>query len=172
MAQQINFYSVTTLPSSPLESGIYFSQPSGKTTMGELYKGSQRFGAPRVTVWDSSTGPTTYSDISGMVRGDIFVSEKDTYIYNGSEWTLLKVDHNANLSAIVSGLSAGGASSYIKYISQGADGKVTAYAGTFPTLNLSSTSKSSTSNGVTVSVTTESGAVTGVSVTAPAYTAT
>ena len=185
MAKQINFYSVSALPSSVDSGGIYFSAPTtGATsqTTGEIYKGSQRFGAPRVTIYSSGTGGiSNISSISNMIRGDVFISDKDTYIYDGLTWNLVKVDHNANLSAVasayVAGLVAGNSTSspstFIQYITQDSTtGKVTAHESQLPTLNLGLTTKSGSSNGVTVSVTTQSGAVTGVTVAAPAYTAT
>ena len=192
MAKQINFYSVTDVPSSSADAGgiFFFSGNYGEQTgmqgFGEIYKGTQRFGTPRVWECDEIipegkyglSQSLTITDCSAIdnklkpVRGDIFLSQSDTYIYTGNAWAIVKVDHNANLSGIVSSLSVGNSNSYIKYISQSGDGKVTAYAGTFPTLNLGSTTKSGSSNGVTVSVTTQSGAVTGVTVAAPTYTAT
>lgn len=188
MAKQINFYSVADIPSSSADAGgIYFfsgnyGDATGEQGFGEIYKGTQRFGTPRVWECDEVisegkyglTESLTITDCSTIdnklkpVRGDIFLSQSDTYIYTGNGWAIVKVDHNTNLT----GLVVGNANSYIKYISQGVDGKVTAYAGTFPTLNLSETTKGNTSNGVTVSVTTQSGAVTAVAVAAPAYTAT
>ena len=170
---QVKFYSVAALPSENVNAGgVYF------VDNGELYKGTQRFGLGRVTV-DAEFVPSTSSK-TGQARGDIVVTGSGAaWVYDGTSWQSVGGDTSslqsmwqADISTWTSGLVAGGGGSYITGITQGEDGKVTASAAAFPTLNLDSTTQGATSNGVTVSVTTQSGAVTGVTVAAPSYVAT
>ena len=170
MAQQVKFYSTTVASFSALgenkdPAGVYF------VNGGELYKGAQRFGLGRVTVAASTDG------VAGAERGDIVVTGSGAgwvYVDSTTGWkpiggdtSALQSAWQADISTWTSGLVAGGNGSYITGITQGADGKVTASAAAFPTLNLASHTESSTVNGITVSVTTESGAVTGVSLVNP-----
>lgn len=75
MAKQINFYSVANLPESPNEAGIYFKNG------GELYKGSKRFGAGKVTT--QATPPTA---AQGAIAGDINIHNNVTKVFDGSAW--------------------------------------------------------------------------------------
>ena len=75
MAKQINFYSVSALPASPNEAGIYFKDG------GELYKGSKRFGAGKVTT--QATPPTA---AQGAIAGDINIYNNVTQVFDGSAW--------------------------------------------------------------------------------------
>lgn len=170
---QVKFYSVAALPSQNVNAGgVYFVDG------GELYKGTQRFGLGRVTV-DAEFVPSTSSK-TGQARGDIVVTGSGAaWVFDGTNWQSVGGDTSslqsmwrADISTWTSGLVAGGSTSYITGITQDEDGKVTASAAAFPTLNLSSHTESGASNGVTVSVTTQSGAVTGVQVAAPSYVAT
>ena len=171
MAQQVKFYSTSSLPASPNAGGVYF------VNGGELYKGSQRFGLGRVTVAESTTG------ITGMARGDVVVTGNGAgWVYVGSgdgegwkplggDTTSLQSSWRADIKTWTASLAAGGAGSYITGITQTEDGKVSASASNFDTdvkTAVGDGAASSSSNGVIVSVTTTSGKVTGVSVTAPA----
>ena len=188
MATQVKFYSTTAASYSAIASkdagGVYFVDG------GALYKGTSRFGANKVYPVSSQTD---LEAISGQISGDLAVGFGWTKAWNGTAWVQIENDVQITalisntipgllpslvpsfippvVSSMVSGLSVGNTNSYITYIEQDANGKVKAYAKTFPTLNLGATTKSSTHNGVTVSVTTQSGAVTGVQVAAPTYSA-
>ena len=81
-----------------------------------------------------------------MIGGDILVGYGAAKVWDGSAWVDMGADNaalqsswRADISTWVAGLSAGGEGSYITSITQGADGKVSATAATFPTLNLDST---------------------------------
>ena len=65
MATQVKFYSTATLPNNANNGGIYFV---GGSKTGELYKGTTRFGAARVTEVDNLA-----SAPADAIRGDIAV---------------------------------------------------------------------------------------------------
>ena len=142
---QVKFYSVDALPAKIDAGGIYFV--GGK----EIYKGSTRFGAGRVTTKDY-VGETLTVD--GAISGDINIStQKGAEVYDGENWKPLS---DASLTAKVSaletwkagaqsswradikdwtaGLVKGGEGSIITGITQDADGKVTATATKFPAI--------------------------------------
>lgn len=176
---QVKFYSVAADATKSDAAGIYF------VNGGELYKGTSRFGANKVfTVANADA----LAAITGQIGGDIAVGFGAAKVWDAEfvnqdsskgAWRDLGADNNAlaslwqaDISTWTAGLVAGGAGSYITGITQGEDGKVTATAAAFPELNLSANTESSTANGITVSVTTESGAVTGVQVAAADISAT
>lgn len=163
MATQVKFYSTTAASYSAIESkdagGVYF------VNGGELYKGTSRFGANKIY---QLTSNYSIGDISGQIGGDIAIGDGWTKAWNGSAWVQIENDVQIKtmVSLMTAGLVSGNSNSYITHITQDENGNVTAHAQAFPTLNLSSSTVSSSANGVIVSVTTESGAVTGVSVSA------
>ena len=151
--------------------GIYFVQG------GELYKGGERFGLGRVTIANST------ADITGMKRGDIVVTGSGAgWVYVGAganegwqsiggDIDSLQTSWRADISTWTAGLvsTAQGNDTYIKKITQGNDGKVSAEVSTFATdvkTAVGNGDASSTANGITVSVVTTSGSVTSVSVEA------
>ena len=156
---QVKFYSKTSLPSGADANGVYFIDG------GELYKGTQRFGLGRVT---SGTAHP-----ANAARGDIDFLNNVPYVFNGTEWQKLggdDADIRAVVSSMTSGLAKGGTGSYITGIEQDENGNVTAAVSNFATDVLEAVGNSTasgSSNGVIVSVTTTSGKVTEVSVTAP-----
>ena len=167
MATQVKFYSTTAASYSAIENkdagGVYFVDG------GELYKGTSRFGANKIYQLSSTY---SISDVSGQIGGDLAIGDGWTKAWNGTAWVQIE---NANqikmmVSMMTASLVSGNANSYITHITQDANGNVTAHAKPFPII--SSDTKGDTSNGVTVSVTTDGGVVTNVDVTAPAYTAT
>ena len=171
---QVKFYSVASLPATPTEGGVYF------VNNGELYKGSQRFGLGRVTV-DAEFVPSTSSK-DGQARGDIVVTGSGAgWVFDGTTWQSIGGDiaslqsmWQADISTWTAGLVQSGAGSYITGITQDEDGKVTASASNFATDVLETVgdgSSTSTANGITVSVVTTSGKVTGVEVKADNITA-
>ena len=164
---QVKFYSKAEMPTENVDqNGLYFIQN------GELYKGSQRFGLGRVTIASSTT------EIVGAERGDIVVTGSGAgWVYAGSEagWKSIGGDigtitsaWKSDISASLSGLSVGDANSYITNITQNADGSVTANAAAFPSFdyNPDAVTQSADDGGIYVSVTTQSGAVTSVFVSA------
>lgn len=214
MAKQIKFYSVAAGATKSDANGVYFE---GSDTTAELYKGTTRFGAPRV----STTKPST-----GMIRGDMYVNT-DTHIaevYTGSKWETIGADYADLLSGLVFPAVDGSKTpptTVITSITQEDDGSVDAHTsplysawisafngwyseagggrpsvagttgwefeadvfngGSVEAVNLyqngtaiyaSASTASGSNNGVKVSVSTKSGQVTAVAVTAPAYNAT
>ena len=164
---QVKFYSKAEMPTENVDqNGLYFIQN------GELYKGSQRFGLGRVTIASSTT------EIVGAERGDIVVTGSGAgWVYAGSEagWKSIGGDigtitsaWKSDISASLSGLSVGDANSYITNITQNADGSVSANAAAFPSFdyNPDAVTQSADDGGIYVSVTTQSGAVTSVFVSA------
>jgi hypothetical protein len=154
---------------------------------GELYKGSQRFGANKVftvpaTGQDAEgynlTSASAAAGATGMISGDILVGYGAAKVWDGSAWVDMGADNAAlqsswrsDISAWTVGLVQSGSGSYITGITQGADGKVTASASNFANdvkTAIGNSTVSGANNGVTVSVTTTSGKVTAVEVTAPA----
>lgn len=215
MAHQVKFYSVAANADKTDNNGIYF------VTGGELYKGTSRFGANKVTT--QATPPTA---AQGAISGDINIYNNITKVFDGSEWknivdiTGLGLSLKASvgdsattaqhgISAAVSlysnaeptidmtvgavttaagitstsdyfttgsavynkviGLSVGGTGSYIEYVDVDGNGKLQAHAKTFPAYTATEVTKTGTSNGHTVSVTTKNGQVTAVSLTAPSW---
>ena len=166
---QVKFYAVASDATKSDENGIYF------VTGGELYKGSQRFGLGRVTV-DAEFVPSTSSK-DGQARGDIVVTGSGAgWVFDGTNWQSIGGDiaslqsmWQADISTWTAGLVSGGEGSYITGITQDEDGKVTASASNFA-LDVQTAvgggSASGTANGITVSVVTTSGVVTGVEVNA------
>ena len=172
---QVKFYSVANLPETPDAGGVYFVND------GELYKGGQRFGLGRVTV-DANFVPSTSSK-DGQARGDIVVTGSGAgWVFDGENWQSIGGDVSslqsmwqADISTWTAGLVSGGAGSYITGITQDDDGKVTASASNFALdvkTAIGDGAASSTANGITVSVTTTSGSVTGVEVAADNISAT
>ena len=172
---QVKFYSVASLPESPNAGGVYF------VDNGELYKGGQRFGLGRVTV-DADFVPSTSSK-DGQARGDIVVTGSGAgWVFDGENWQSIGGDiaslqsmWQADISTWTAGLATTGEDKYITGITQGADGKVTAATSTFSTdvkTAIGDGAASSTANGITVSVVTTSGSVTGVEVAAANISAT
>lgn len=170
MATQVKFYSMASDAYASADKdtgGIYFVQG------GELYKGGERFGLGRVTIANST------ADITGMKRGDIVVTGSGAgWVFDGSAWQSIGGDISslqsmwqADISTWTAGLvsTAQGEGTYIKKITQAADGKVSAEVSTFATdvkTAVGTGDASSTANGITVSVVTTSGSVTSVSVAA------
>lgn len=179
---QVKFYSTSAADYAAQVSaetvnggGVYFVDG------GELYKGTQRFGLGRVTV-DASFVPST-STKDGQARGDIVVTGTGAgWVFDGEHWQSVGGDigtitsaWQADISTWTSALAVGDANSYITSISQAADGKVTAHAESFGTKVLEAVGNGSASgsgNGITVSVVTTSGSVTGVEVAAANISAT
>ena len=144
---QVKFYSVDALPeASKIDAGgIYFV--GGK----EIYKGSTRFGAGRVTTTEYNDDTLT---VAGAISGDINIStKKGAEVYDGTQWKPLsdasltakvsaleswkagaQSSWRADISTWTAGLVSGGAGSIITGITQDADGKVTATATKFPTI--------------------------------------
>ena len=183
MAQQVKFYSVAAEETKPTDgNGIIF------VGNGELYKGTQRFGANKVWTVPSNaaiTGETeeaklsaalTAAGVTGQISGDILTGYGAAKVFNGTTWVDLGQDEAAltdQLKSLVSGLAfQSDSGSYITGITQDpTTGKVTAQTENFEDAVLSTVGDGAslgTSNGVTVSVTTTSGKVTAVEVTAPA----
>ena len=111
---------------------------------GELYKGTQRFGANKVFTVPGNTDQTAEgfnlasalaaAGVSGAIGGDILTGYGAAKVFNGSTW----VDLGADVSSIIA--------------------------------QISDSTSTSTANGITVSVTTSDGYVTGVSVGATEIT--
>ena len=174
MATQVKFYSMASDAYASADKdtgGIYFVQG------GELYKGGERFGLGRVTV-DAAFVASTSTKV-GQKRGDIVVTGSGAgWVFDGSAWQSIGGDISslqsmwqADISTWTAGLvsSAQGDGTYIKKITQAADGKVSAEVSTFATdvkTAVGTGDASSTANGITVSVVTTSGSVTSVSVAA------
>ena len=97
--------------------GIYFVDG------GELYKGTSRFGANKVTA--QATPPTA---AQGAIAGDVNIYNSTAKIFDGANWQTL----NAKIS--FTSASWGGNGKYITTVAQNADGEVTATAVAFPTL--------------------------------------
>lgn len=76
---QVKFYSVSNLPASPNDGGVYF------VNGGELYKGSQRFGANKI--FTAAAGASNLAQatagITGAIGGDILTGFGATKIYTG-----------------------------------------------------------------------------------------
>lgn len=159
MAQQVKFYSVPASAATTDVNGIYFKDD------GHLYKGTSRFGANKVFIVASEADLNVDAAITaGKVEGDIAIGYGSARVWDGTQWLPLENinQQKALVSLMVSGLAVGNSNSYITNITQDANGNVKAEAKPFPSINLESASKSGTGNGITVSVTTESGAVTSV----------
>ena len=174
---QVKFYSVSASASKSDANGIYF------VTGGELYKGTSRFGANKVWTVPSDANKDNSESfdlesaiaaagVSGAIGGDILTGYGAAKVFNGSTWVDLGQDKAAlddQLAALVSGLAFSGEGSYITGITQAADGKVSASVSNFADdvkTAVGDGAASSTANGITVSVTTTSGSVTGVQVDA------
>ena len=174
MATQVKFYSMASDAYASADKdtgGIYFVQG------GELYKEGERFGLGRVTV-DAAFVASTSTKV-GQKRGDIVVTGSGAgWVFDGSAWQSIGGDISslqsmwqADISTWTAGLvsTAQGEGTYIKKITQAADGKVSAEVSTFATdvkTAVGNGDASSTANGITVSVVTTSGSVTSVSVAA------
>ena len=140
MATQVKFYSTATLPSNANNGGIYFV---GGSKTGELYKGTTRFGAARVT---EVADTTVMSSIAGAIRGDIAVCKVGgAYAYDGTKWVAIgpdlsavkaswQSDITASISALeVSFVGSTATTSIITGIKQ-VNGKIVANASAFPAL--------------------------------------
>ena len=138
MATQVKFYSVASLPGNADKGGIYFV---GGSKTGELYKGTTRFGAGRVTeVANLASAPTD------AIRGDIVVCKVGgAYAYDGKKWVAIGPDLSAvkaswqsDITSAINGLDvsfvgASASTSIITGIEQ-VDGKIVANASAFPKL--------------------------------------
>lgn len=141
MAQQVKFYSIAATDAKPDNpNGIIF------VNNGELYKGTQRFGANKVYT-EKPAGNT------GAISGDMYVNAGVTEVFNGDDWVGI-TDANKWTSS-----SYGGTGKYIQSVQQGKDGTVTATAVDFPAYTATAKTEDATSGGITVSVTTENGQV-------------
>ena len=138
MATQVKFYSTATLPSNANNGGIYFV---GGPKNGELYKGTTRFGAGRVT-----EAANLLKAPDDAISGDIVVcAVGGAYAYNGTKWVAIGPDLSAvkeswisditsSINALdVSFVGASAATSIITGIKQ-VDGKIVAHAEAFPQL--------------------------------------
>ena len=138
MATQVKFYSVASLPGNANKGGIYFV---GGPKNGELYKGTTRFGAGRVTEVDNLA-----SAPADAIRGDIAVCKVGgAYAYDGEKWVAIgpdlaavKSSWLADIKTSISGLDVGfvGANDTTKIITgiEEVDGKISAHVGDFPAL--------------------------------------
>lgn len=161
---QVKFYSMSALPETPNSDGVYFIQG------GELYKGSSRFGLGRVT---KASTAEAFAALSDMARGDINVGYEGAKVWDGSAWQPLGGDTaelqsmwRSDIKEWTGSFASGDSASYIAYIDKDGDGKLTAHALPFPTLNLGASTVTGSDCGIYVDVTTQSGAVTGVTVSA------
>lgn len=138
MATQVKFYSVASLPGNANNGGIYFV---GGPKNGELYKGTTRFGAGRVTeVENLASAPTD------AIRGDIAVCKVGgAYAYDGTKWVAIgpdlaavKASWIADIKTSISGLDVSfvGSNNTTKIITgiEEVDGKISAHAEDFPKL--------------------------------------
>lgn len=140
MATQVKFYSTATLPSNANNGGIYFV---GGPKNGELYKGTTRFGAGRVT---QVADTTEMNAIKGAIRGDIAVcAVGGAYAYDGTNWVAIgpdlaavKESWQSDITSAINALDVGfvGASDATKIITgiEQVDGKIVAHAEAFPQL--------------------------------------
>ena len=171
---QVKFYSVDSLPAgasnASAEGNIYFvNRQDGQA----IYKGSTLFGAPKIYNMSRYGSTATISAATGMIRGDIMIGIGAAKVFDGTNWQDLGSDETATralISSMISGLAAGdSAETYIAAIEQDEAGNVIAHAKEFPAYdyNPNESVASSTNNGHTVAVTTQSGKVTAVAVTAP-----
>lgn len=212
----VKFYSVSALPSTLANGGIYFVQG------GELYKEAQRFGLARVTDISSlnNDGTVTSENLQAKInalapnaaRGDLAYGYGAAKVYNGSTWVDLGADSSATdeLAARVSAIET-----VVSVVTATPEGEVesvttttvSADSGYFTNLSvvgdadfvattiaastitvggetlesvvstlayseilaIPSSTATSTSNGITVGVTTSSGGVTMVTVDAAAF---
>ena len=150
---QVKFYSVSNLPASPTDGGVYFVDG------GELYKGASRFGANKVFTVASASD---LASISGQIGGDLAIGFGAAKVWDpefgtSGSWRDVGADNDAiktTISSMISGLSKGTseAGKYIEYIEQDGNGNVIAHAGTFP-----SGTATGNSGGIYVSVSYSSG---------------
>ena len=132
--QAVKFYSVASLPQTPNAGALYF------VNGGELYKGTQRFGANKVytaspeLVAGTTTLESYTSSLTDKISGDILIGYKGAKVWDGKAWQ----DLSADVSSIIA--------------------------------SISDSTASGSGNGITVSVTTSDGYVTGVTVNASEIT--
>ena len=163
MDNQVRFYSISAAASPSDVDGIYFRDG------GHIYKGTSKFGATTVFVVSNADDLDPNAEItSGKIEGDVAVGYGSARIWNGNQWIPLEnINQQKTLvSLMTAGLSVGNSESYITSITQDGNGNVSASAKPFPTLNLSASTVGGSGNGIEVSVTTQSGAVTSVQVSA------
>ena len=129
MATQVKFYSIA---SQAIYSGIATKNPAGIYFVGgpkdgELYKGTVRFGAARVT--ELQVKP------SNAIRGDINVANNIAEIYNGTSWVAL-----GGAGALNSGPFGDMTSAHSKIITgiNETNGIISAEVTDFPNLTLTS----------------------------------
>ena len=138
MATQVKFYSTAEYSSTQNAGGIYFV---GGPKNGELYRGTTRFGAGRVTeVANLASAPTD------AIRGDIAVcAQGGAFAYDGTKWVAIGPDLAAvreswlaDISTSINALDVSfvGASDTTKIITgiEQKDGKIIAHAEAFPEL--------------------------------------
>ena len=138
MATQVKFYSVNALPGDANNGGIYFV---GGDKTGELYKGTTRFGAGRVTeVENLASAP------ADAIRGDIVVcAVGGAYAYDGKKWVAIGPDLSAvkeswlsDITSAINGLDVSfvGSNDTTKIITgiEEVDGKISAHVEDFPQL--------------------------------------
>lgn len=128
MAQQVKFYSVASLPENIDQNGLYFKDG------GELYKGSSRFGAGRVT---TVADVDAMSAITGMVSGDIAIcTNGGTFAYDGTEWKesdpTVALVGSSTVQVSYSGSTRNETIPSVIFGVKQDNGKVTAYARSFP----------------------------------------
>lgn len=132
--QAVKFYSVASLPQTPNNGALYF------VNGGDLYKGTQRFGANKVytasaeLVAGTITLEAYTSSLTDKISGDILIGYKGAKVWDGQAWQ----DLSADVSSIIA--------------------------------SISDSTASGTDNGITVGVTTSDGYVTGVTVSASEIT--
>ena len=206
--QAVKFYSVASLPSQPNNAALYF------VNGGELYKGTQRFGANKVYTANAETVANTtlsaYTEgLTDLIAGDILLGFQGAKVWDGAAWQDLSADIQSIIASVASTFTTGESDGQLKLGSVNATVNgwdyvdflksivtsetenettttvVTANTGTFDNLTVdgktvpeiaaeviasiseATQTATDTDAGITVSVTTSGGSVTGVSVAGP-----
>ena len=203
--QAVKFYSVSSLPSQPNNAALYF------VNGGELYKGTQRFGANKVYTANANAADLSAATegLTDLIAGDILLGFQGAKVWDGAAWQDLSADIESIIESVASTFTTGVSDGQLKLGSVNATVSgwdyveflksivttqtedettttvVTANTGTFDTLTVNgksvgsiaderiaaipeaSASGSDVNAGITVSVTTSAGSVTGVTVAGP-----
>lgn len=167
--------SAVTIAGNSVSLGSSVSAETLRTSLG-LSNAMHFIGIATVDITDGSTTDPKIANYSTKAKGDVIIDKHSSYeyVWTGSTWEKLGGDasYKTTQSAVGDPAASGNSSTFIKTISQNANGVITATKATIATLTLqgNGTAAGSYSGGSAVTVNFKPGA--GISVTGAAGTIT
>ena len=108
--QAVKFYSVASLPSQPNNAALYF------VNGGELYKGTQRFGANKVYTANANAADLSAATegLTDLIAGDILLGFQGAKVWDGTAWQDLSADIQSIIASVATTFTTGDSDGQLK----------------------------------------------------------